>query len=45
MATKIFGNLAVKDDTDPAKSKRVMGAMLQMNKIDIKGLKEAHEQR
>ena len=32
-------------DTDPEKSKRVMHAMLQMNKIDIKGLKKALEQR
>jgi predicted 3-demethylubiquinone-9 3-methyltransferase (glyoxalase superfamily) len=29
-------------DPDPAKSKRVMEAMLQMKKIDIKGLKEAY---
>jgi len=32
-------------DTDPEKSKRVMQAMLQMNKIDIKSLKQAYEQR
>jgi predicted 3-demethylubiquinone-9 3-methyltransferase (glyoxalase superfamily) len=31
-------------DKDAEKSKRVMGAMLQMNKIDIKSLKQAHEQ-
>jgi predicted 3-demethylubiquinone-9 3-methyltransferase (glyoxalase superfamily) len=31
-------------DKDPAKSKRVMNAMLQMDKIDIKGLKQAYEQ-
>jgi predicted 3-demethylubiquinone-9 3-methyltransferase (glyoxalase superfamily) len=31
-------------DPDPEKSKRVMQAMLQMTKIDIKGLKKAHEQ-
>jgi predicted 3-demethylubiquinone-9 3-methyltransferase (glyoxalase superfamily) len=33
------------NDADTAKSKRVMEAMLQMNKIDIKGLKKAYEQR
>ncbi len=32
-------------DTDTEKSKRVMKAMLQMNKIDIKSLKQAYEQR
>jgi len=32
-------------DKDPEKSKRVMQAMLQMQKIDIKKLKEAYEQR
>ena len=32
-------------DKDPEKSKRVMQAMLQMNKIDIKALKQAYEQR
>jgi predicted 3-demethylubiquinone-9 3-methyltransferase (glyoxalase superfamily) len=31
-------------DPDPAKSHRVMNAMLQMNKIDIQKLKEAHDQ-
>ena len=30
-------------DKDPEKSKRVMEAMLQMNKIDIKGLQKAYE--
>jgi predicted 3-demethylubiquinone-9 3-methyltransferase (glyoxalase superfamily) len=30
-------------DTDPAKSGRVMKAMLQMDKIDIKKLKQAYE--
>ena len=29
-------------DKDPAKSKRVMQAMLQMKKIDIKGLQQAY---
>jgi len=32
-------------DPDPVKSKRVLEAMLQMNKIDIAGLKRAHEQQ
>jgi predicted 3-demethylubiquinone-9 3-methyltransferase (glyoxalase superfamily) len=31
-------------DKDPEKSKRVMKAMLQMDKIDVKGLKQAYEQ-
>jgi len=31
-------------DPDPAKSKRVMQAMLQMNKIDVEGLKRAYAQ-
>jgi predicted 3-demethylubiquinone-9 3-methyltransferase (glyoxalase superfamily) len=31
-------------DSDPAKAGRVMQAMLQMQKIDIKGLKQAYEQ-
>src|SRR6266581_7078245 len=31
-------------DKDPAKAKRVMNAMLQMNKIDINGLKQAYDQ-
>lgn len=31
-------------DKDPEKSKRVMEAVLQMNKIDIKTLKQAYEQ-
>ena len=31
-------------DKDPAKSQRVMQAMLQMTKIDINGLKRAYEQ-
>ncbi len=30
-------------DPDPIKSERVMNAMLQMKKIDIEGLKRAHE--
>jgi predicted 3-demethylubiquinone-9 3-methyltransferase (glyoxalase superfamily) len=32
-------------DKDAEKAKRVMGAMLQMNKIDIKTLKQAYEQQ
>jgi predicted 3-demethylubiquinone-9 3-methyltransferase (glyoxalase superfamily) len=31
-------------DKDPAKANRVMSAMLQMDKIDIKKLKQAYEQ-
>jgi predicted 3-demethylubiquinone-9 3-methyltransferase (glyoxalase superfamily) len=31
-------------DPDPVKSQRVMKAMLQMDKIDIEGLKQAYEQ-
>lgn len=31
-------------DKDPEKSKRVMAAMLQMDKIDIKTLRQAYEQ-
>ncbi len=31
-------------DKDAGKAKRVMEAMLQMNKIDIKGLRQAYEQ-
>jgi predicted 3-demethylubiquinone-9 3-methyltransferase (glyoxalase superfamily) len=33
------------NDTDTEKSKRVMKAMLQMNKLDIDILKQAYEQR
>jgi predicted 3-demethylubiquinone-9 3-methyltransferase (glyoxalase superfamily) len=32
------------NDPDPAKSERVMKAMLQMDKLDIAGLKRAYEQ-
>ncbi len=32
-------------DPDPKKAERVMKAMLQMKKIDIKGLKQAYEQQ
>jgi predicted 3-demethylubiquinone-9 3-methyltransferase (glyoxalase superfamily) len=33
---------ALLSDKDPAKSKRVMEAMLRMTKIDIDALKRAH---
>jgi predicted 3-demethylubiquinone-9 3-methyltransferase (glyoxalase superfamily) len=33
------------NDKDPAKSKRVMEAMLQMSKIDIKALKQAYDRK
>jgi predicted 3-demethylubiquinone-9 3-methyltransferase (glyoxalase superfamily) len=32
-------------DPDPIKAERVMRALLQMEKIDIEGLKQAYEQR
>jgi predicted 3-demethylubiquinone-9 3-methyltransferase (glyoxalase superfamily) len=32
-------------DPDPEKSKRVMQAMLQMDKIDIKRLQQAYQQQ
>ncbi|MGH7850082.1 MAG: VOC family protein, partial [Thermodesulfobacteriota bacterium] len=32
-------------DKDPEKAKRVMKAMLQMDKIDIAGLKRAYAQK
>jgi predicted 3-demethylubiquinone-9 3-methyltransferase (glyoxalase superfamily) len=32
-------------DNDAEKSKRVMNAMLQMDKLDIAGLKRAYEQQ
>ena len=32
-------------DKDPEKAKRVMQAMLQMDKLDIKGLQEAYDRR
>jgi predicted 3-demethylubiquinone-9 3-methyltransferase (glyoxalase superfamily) len=38
----ILGKLM--QDKDPAKSQRVMGAMLQMTKLDIAGLKKAAEE-
>jgi predicted 3-demethylubiquinone-9 3-methyltransferase (glyoxalase superfamily) len=37
--------LELLQDKDPQKSKRVMEAMLQMVKIDIKRLKQAYEQK
>ena len=33
------------NDPDPAKSQRVMKAMMQMTKIDIAGLQQAYDQR
>lgn len=39
----ILGELM--QDKDPEKSKRVMEAMLQMQKIDIEGLQRAYERR
>jgi predicted 3-demethylubiquinone-9 3-methyltransferase (glyoxalase superfamily) len=39
---KALGELLA--DKDPKKSQRVMKAMLQMDKIDVKGLKQAYEQ-
>lgn len=36
---------ALLQDKDPEKSRRVMQAMLQMTKIDIKGLELAYGQR
>jgi predicted 3-demethylubiquinone-9 3-methyltransferase (glyoxalase superfamily) len=33
------------NDKDPEKAKRVMNAMLQMNKIDIKMLQQAYDQK
>jgi predicted 3-demethylubiquinone-9 3-methyltransferase (glyoxalase superfamily) len=35
---------ALMQDKNPAKSKKVMQAMLQMDKLDINGLKQAYEQ-
>ena len=32
-------------DKDPARSQRVMKAMLQMSKIDIEGLRRAYDRR
>ena len=39
----ILGQLM--QDKDPAKSQRVMNAMLKMSKIDIQGLRDAYEGR
>ncbi|HEY3129147.1 MAG TPA: VOC family protein [Acidobacteriota bacterium] len=41
VAPTILGKMM--SDPDPAKSQRVMKAMLQMKKIDIKGLEQAYE--
>lgn len=40
---RVLGELL--SDPDPEKSQRVMNAMLQMSKIDIRGLREAYESR
>ena len=40
---KALGELL--DDGDPQKSQRVMKAMMKMIKIDVEGLKRAHEGR
>jgi hypothetical protein len=37
--------LRMMQDKDARKTERVKKAMLQMNKIDIKGLKQAYEQQ
>jgi len=42
IAPRILGEMV--QDKDPEKSKRVMKAMLQMKKIDIKTLQEAYKQ-
>ncbi len=44
MEQKIVPNLLgqLMTDPDPVKANRVMQALLQMVKIDIKGLQEAH---
>jgi predicted 3-demethylubiquinone-9 3-methyltransferase (glyoxalase superfamily) len=39
---KVLGEML--EDSDPAKSDRVWKAMLQMDKIDIKGLQQAYNQ-
>ncbi|MBC8061720.1 MAG: VOC family protein [Clostridiaceae bacterium] len=39
----VLGDLM--NDPDPVKSQRVMEAMLQMNKLDIKKLKQAYDQQ
>ena len=40
---RVLGELL--NDPDPAKSQRVMKAMLKMSKIDIAGLQRAHKQQ
>jgi predicted 3-demethylubiquinone-9 3-methyltransferase (glyoxalase superfamily) len=43
IAPRIIG--ALMQDEDPVKAQRVMQAMLQMKKLDIKALQEAYEQK
>ncbi|MFY9610146.1 MAG: hypothetical protein WAU45_16220 [Blastocatellia bacterium] len=46
LQTSVIGIILICEmlqDKDPEKAKRVMGAMLQMDKIDIKTLKQAYE--
>ena len=47
LSWQIVPTIAVKmlEDKDPGKSQRVMQAILQMKKIDIKTLKQAYEQQ
>ena len=47
LSWQIIPNVMIEmlSDKDPAKSKRVMEAMLQMTKIDIGKLKQAYDQR
>ena len=47
LSWQIVPSILVKllQDKDPVKAKRVMEAMLQMNKIDINKLKQAYEQK
>lgn len=47
LSWQIIPNALMKlmSDPDPEKSKRVMKAMLQMDKIDIAGLDRAHQQQ
>ena len=43
IVSAVLGELM--SDPDPEKSKRVMQSMLQMKKLDIKGLRQAYQQR
>ena len=44
-ANRPYGSGELLRDKDPEKAKRVMEAMLQIKKIDIKKLKQAYEQK